>query len=238
MIHAIYKTTIAILLVGLASSEAVNVTVEWDPALTTVDGGSLENIHCYKVFYSDTSGVYSNYVVVTNGTSAQLTGLEYNKNHYFAVKTCTDEAESAFSEELIWTAPVMADEDSDGLSDEWETLHFGALNLADSISDCDGNGVCDLTEFVAGTDPMDPADHPLIELSADHKLFFQARPAAGSGYQNRTRTYRLMYCRDLSKDDWSPVPDMDAIHAEGQFVSYDLSANEASGYYRTEICLN
>jgi len=241
MSHAIYKTTIAILLMIFASSEAVNVTVEWDPALTTVDGDPLENIHGYEVFYGDTSGVYSNCVVVTNGTSVQLAELEYNKTHYFAVKTFTSDAESAFSEELVWAAPVMADEDLDGLSDDWETAHFGALNLADNSSDLDGNGICDLTEFLAGTDPNNPDEYPVLEIqlaAPGATVSFEAKQASGDGYENRSRSYTLMQCDDLAAGIWTNVSGLENIPAADQTVSCDVASAGRSVFYRTEIRLD
>lgn len=239
MIKKIYCSVFAILFASVFMGQAVTITVEWDPAQTTTAGDPLENVDCYKVYYGESSGTYTDYVIVTNGTRVELTDLEYNKTLYFAVKTCTDTAESDFSEELVWTAPVMADADADGLSDDWEVAYFGSLDVAaGSQTDCDGNGICDLTEFISGTNPIDPDDHPVISISAGKTISFEARPASGEGYQNRARTYCLEYCEDLSAANWVPVPDMDNILAEGQVVNYDLSATGRSGYYRTQICLN
>jgi hypothetical protein len=175
---------------------------------------------------------------VADGSSARLTNLEYNKTLYFRVKTCTDLFESDFSEELFWSAPVMPDADFDGLSDDWERLHFGSLSRAGSNTDYDGNGTDDLTEFVAGTDPVNPEDHPSLEIVPNEKVYFFARKATGSGYENRNRRYRLLYSNNLAADDWVPVSNMDNITAENQLVSHNLPTSEASGYYRTEIYLD
>ena len=154
------------------------------------------------------------------------------------MKTCTDQAESDFSPELVWSAPVMADSDGDEISDDWELAHFGALDLAGKDTDCDGNGICDLTEFITGTNPADPADAPNLTVDGDRKLKFIARKAAGEGYQNRTRSYSLMYCSDLVSGQWTPVPGMQEISAADQVVSYDILANGPQGYYRTDVRLN
>lgn len=237
MINPIAKSMIAVLFVTFACSQAVTVTVEWDPAQTTVEGEPLENVHCYKLFYSETSGSYNDYIVVTNGTSADLE-LEYNKDHYFSVKTCTEDAESDFSDELVWSAPAMADEDADGISDDWETVHFGDLTTADCSTDSDGNGICDRTEFVAGTNPTDALDSPGLMLEANQTVSFEARSVSGEGYQNRVRTYSLEFCEDLASGNWTPVPDMDKITANGQIVRHQIAAGSRKGFYRTQIELN
>ena len=53
------------------------------------------------------------------------------------------------------TVTATDDLDDDGMSDRWETEHFGSItNSAGDLSeDRDGDGSCDLFEYMAGTDP-------------------------------------------------------------------------------------
>ena len=53
----------------------------------------------------------------------------------------------------LGTLPV--DTDGDGLSDAWELQHFGNLNQ-NGNGDFDGDGVNNLREYRAGTNPTDP----------------------------------------------------------------------------------
>lgn len=238
MLKTIFRMTFGIIFAAVWFCEAISITVEWEPAQTTVNGDPLEEIHYYKLFYGTTSGRYTDYITVTNGTSVRLTDLEYNKTLYFCVRTCSGPVESDYSEELFWTAPVMPDSDFDGLSDDWETFYFGSLHRAGSSTDSDGNGVIDLEEFIAGTDPMNPSDRPILRISPDGAVYFFAEKAGGSGYENRTRKYRLLHSSSLVEGNWTPVPDMDDIQAENQLVTCGVPMDGAPGYYRTEIYLD
>jgi hypothetical protein len=54
-----------------------------------------------------------------------------------------------------WTPP---DSDGDGLPDKWELRYFGSINAARGgpDDDFDGDRMCNLHEYYAGTDPTDP----------------------------------------------------------------------------------
>lgn len=236
---ACFSVFVMMVLVGLKGL-AMDVSIEWDPALTTVEGISLDHVHCYKVFYSDTSGVYSNFVVVDD-TRAVVTNLEFNSTMYFSVKTCTTAAESDFSEELVWNAPVMPDADGDGLSDEWEQEFFQTLDASPGEIDSDLDGVSDRAEFLAGTNPLDLADYPAVAIHVDAagaSVTFEARQAVGSGYENRVRTYTLQQCDDLSNGVWTDVAGAENIEAVDQLVSCAVTPGAENVFYRTAIRLD
>src|SRR5437867_925777 len=48
------------------------------------------------------------------------------------------------------------DSDGNGLPDAWELLHFGHIGVSPS-GDADGDGVSNLQEYLADTDPMNPS---------------------------------------------------------------------------------
>jgi hypothetical protein len=214
----------------------LELDIAWDPTTTTVDGTPLENVTGYKLFYSDTSESYRDAVDVPEGTSAKVTNLEYNKTYYFSVKTLTDETESDFSEELSWDAPKMPDTDQDLMSDAWEMANFGSLDATHASLDSDGDGISDLNEFITGTDPNDPSDYEVLSIG-ESTLSFHAKEPSGDGYENRKRTFSVLYRENLSSGEWTPVPGMENIEATNQMIYLDISDQE-QGFYRTQVELN
>ncbi|HMO03275.1 MAG TPA: thrombospondin type 3 repeat-containing protein [Kiritimatiellia bacterium] len=60
--------------------------------------------------------------------------------------------------------PCDPDRDGDGLPDLWETQHFAAPTPALPGADSDGDGVVNLDEFIAGTDPTNALSFLAIAL--------------------------------------------------------------------------
>jgi hypothetical protein len=75
----------------------------------------------------------------------------------------TDRGRSERIDLRLGTLPV--DSDGDGLADAWELHYFGSLS-ANPTGDPDGDGVNNLREFRAGTDPTDAASRfEVVEIS-------------------------------------------------------------------------
>jgi hypothetical protein len=74
-----------------------------------------------------------------------------------------------------------SDENFDGLPDDWQALYFGANMAAWPAAnvDSDGDGVSNVQEFLAGTDPKDAASVLKTSIGASpqgYRLSWNARP--------------------------------------------------------------
>lgn len=85
-----------------------------------------------------------------------------------------------------WGAPSATDTDGDQMPDAWEMTYFGSLEQI--LPDWDGDGLSNLEEYIAGTDPTDPASVFIIEDMNVPTLYWTAVP---------DRTYSVYWTDNL-----------------------------------------
>lgn len=122
-----------------------------------------------------------------------------------------------------------ADTDGDGILDSWEIAQFGNLTTATATSDTDGDGSSDRSEFLAGTDPKDPASSLRITSvvrSANGDVTLTWPSTAG-------KTYRLTTSTTLQSGSWTPLS-VD-ITATAPLNTYTVRADATRQFFRVEV---
>lgn len=208
--------------VGTVFSEAAALTLLIDPVIVqpplssvTVSGGSVTfsvrvtNLATLPITYrwkrgsADLSGGVLTldervaFMTVTN-ILAPLTNFSVTVSN-LAVKTALTSP--------VATVALLPDTDRDGLPDPWESQWGLSPNLAtDAALDADGDRSSNLAEFLAGTDPRDPASALRLE-----GLGWEAN-GVWFGFQAiSNRTYTVDFTDNLTAPVWTRLADYLAL---------------------------
>jgi hypothetical protein len=137
--------------------------------------------------------------------------------------------------------PDNPDEDSDGLPDAWELLYFSATNAPGATPDAhaDSDGVCNLDEYIAGTDPTNSASAFAIHITLSNGAVIVTLPTvetAGAGYAGLDRYYDLESSDNLCVGTWLPVPGCSHIRGDDSILSH-TNPPAASKFFRATTAL-
>jgi thrombospondin type 3 repeat protein len=94
------------------------------------------------------------------------------------------------------------DTDGDGIPDNWENAHMLNPSVNDANIDSDGDGLTNLQEFKAGTDPKNPTSQFRISSIVPNAGNYQIGFPSVLG-----KTYRLEYRDDLATGNWKTLTD-------------------------------
>jgi hypothetical protein len=118
---------------------------------------------------------------------------------------------------------ALADDDADGMADVWEIEQFGTLGASSQSSNTDGDAWTDLQEFIAGTDPWDPASmFKISAMSADSIAWWAVQG----------KTYRVLSTEDLT-EAWGV--EATGLQGDPPESSYFFSTEPEQKFFKIEI---
>jgi hypothetical protein len=123
----------------------------------------------------------------------------------------------------------IADSDQNSLEDGWEIANFGGTGV-DPRADPDKDGMSNLQEYLAGTNPKDPTSALAVQSvrsTGDGALHLQWQGMAGKRYQ-------LQFRSAFGSGDWQNVGSPMLGAAEPLVTTAAVGANGA-GFYRVEL---
>jgi len=176
------------------------------------------------------------------GTGVSLTTSLLSVGLHTIELTSTDsEGLTGFDEITLTITPSLFDSDNDGMSDEWETHYFGAIDHPDGTAggDWDGDGLSNLSEYIAGTNPLSANSNfqiKIVSIGGGLNVTYSTKVAAGSMYQNKIRYYDLYSSLDL-RLNWTPVLDCSNIVSDGEIHAYAIQGDEPRKFFRLKVRL-
>lgn len=121
--------------------------------------------------------------------------------------------------------PEPADSDADGIADAWEIFHSSNLTSFSAESDADSDGLLDVDEYLAGTDPLDALDSLLVQIRTS---------SAGSALQWPTKPGYLYFIDQRAElrasVAWSPASEK--IVGTGSLATLTIPFANQHSFYR------
>ncbi|MDP4642817.1 MAG: lamin tail domain-containing protein [Opitutales bacterium] len=123
-----------------------------------------------------------------------------------------------------------ADGDGDGMNDSWEEYYFVTIDAVNGgpSDDWDSDGSSNLSEYIAGTDPTDPADLFCVKLFSISGTSVDVSWSSVSG-----KTYAIQKCTDLTGNSWGSI--VPGINATSPTNSYNLTSEDTEAFFRVIV---
>ena len=152
-----------------------------------------------------------------------------------------ESVEDYLTAKWLTAPPPPPDADNDGMLDDWETHYFGGTNQTGGAADgdWDGDGFPNLSEYIAGTNPTNPASlFELMILNTNGQIFvkYPAHAATGTLYQNKERYYDLYSTLNLT-NTWNSVAGQTNVLGIGAVHSHTNQDLEPKKFFRVRTRL-
>jgi hypothetical protein len=134
-----------------------------------------------------------------------------------------------------------ADSDRNGMADTWESDHLSDLSDPTDRSDLgdpDGDGLSNLDEYIAGTDPRGNVSWLMVDGSGREgsvQISVSTVQATGTAYSGLARYYALEH-KPLASGVFAPIPGYERVLATGQLITH-TNASSTPYCYRARVWL-
>jgi len=182
-------------------------------------------------FWRRTSfGIATNILFSTND-SLTLTNLQLSQSAFYRL-VVTNAVQTNFANgpwSAAFAVTTLADNDRDGLPDNYEVAYgLNTNDVSDAIGDLDGDGMRNLDEYRAGTDPANPASYLRVDVSTSSGQATVVVSAVSN------RTYSVQYSDALNSGQWRKLGDIFARVTNRIEVFTDPSSN-TNRFYRVVL---
>jgi hypothetical protein len=200
---------------GTVYSIRISTSTVWDAtvALRAPDGETL-------LVLTNTASVSPVTALFTNGNTIATFYLEVGGYLQFTTG----------SYGLVVSPTNWTDTDADGLLDAWETNYFGSITN-DAPGDVDGDGLSNVAEFYAGSDPTSASSGLVIaeltRTSGAARVSWQAGPYG---------TYRVLTATNLASPQvWTVLATNINLDASPLETFLDPASGATNRHYRVEL---